>query len=234
MATKWRVAVCVFVASGLGGSDFGEGQSISESQPPVSRVSTAEGTVSLASSDSHSTYGKLVTLTARVPAGATGKIVFEDDGAAIGAAILAGATATFTTSTLAVGTHSMTAVYSGDANFSDFNGDGLEDLVVANYTDGTVDLLLSAVSGGYTLDGPFPAGDNPYSAAVADIDQDGTPDIVVSNCFSNSTGVLLSGTQIAVPYSGLALTPGHQVYAAYTPDSSSAYGPSTSSSVTAP
>ncbi len=50
---------------------------------------------------------------------------------------------------------------------------------------------------------PSPVGNNPYSAAVGDLNQDGTPDLVVSNCFSNNIGVLLSGTQISVPYSDL-------------------------------
>ncbi|MGA7314748.1 MAG: hypothetical protein WBX22_12335, partial [Silvibacterium sp.] len=67
-----------------------------------------------------------------------------------------------------------------------------------------------------------------------DLDLDGTPDIVVSNCFSNNTGVLLSGTQISVPYTGLSFTPGHMLNATYTPDGASNYGSSTSPNVTAP
>jgi hypothetical protein len=119
-------------------------------------------------------------------------------------------------------------------NFADFNGDGVEDLVVSNYTDGTVDLLLGGASGNYALTGPFPVGSSPYSAAVGSLNIDGTPDIVVSNCFSNNTGVLLDGTQISVPYSGLTLTPGHTLGAAYTPDGASKYGSSKSANTTAP
>jgi Bacterial Ig-like domain (group 3)/FG-GAP-like repeat len=121
-----------------------------------------------------------------------------------------------------------------DVSFADFNGDGLEDLVVSNYTSGTVNLVLGRLAGGYSVQGPFNVGNNPYSAAVGDLDLDGTPDVVVSNCFSNNTGVLLDGTQISVPYSGLSLSPGHQLNAAYTPDSNSKYGSSISPDVTAP
>ncbi|WP_263349831.1 beta strand repeat-containing protein [Acidicapsa acidisoli] len=118
-----------------------------------------------------------------------------------------------------------------DLNFADFNG--VEELVVSNYTDGSVDLLIPNGSV-YTLAGPFKVGTGPYSAAVGDIDLDGTPDVVVSNCFSNNTGALLSGTQISVPYSGLSLVAGHSIQAAYTPDGSSKYGASTTAATTAP
>jgi CSLREA domain-containing protein len=121
-----------------------------------------------------------------------------------------------------------------DLSFADFNGDGVEDLVVSNYLDGSVDLLLGSSGGSYTLTGPFTIGNNPYSAAVGDLDGDGTPDLVVSNCTSNNTGVLRTGTQISVPYNGLGLVPGDTLHAAYTPDGTSKYGPSTSAGVTAP
>jgi len=121
-----------------------------------------------------------------------------------------------------------------DLTFADLNGDGIPDLVVANYTSGNVSLALGSAGGGYTVLGPFGVGTNPYSAAVGDLNLDGTPDIVVSNCFSNNTGVLLSGTQISVPYGGLSFAPGNTLNAAYTPDGASKYGPSTSPNVTAP
>jgi len=131
------------------------------------------------------------------------------------------------------GTPTITVVGKGpdDLNFANFNG--VEELVVSNYTDGTVDLLIPNGST-YTLVGPFDVGSGPYSAAVGDVDLDSTPDLVVSNCFSNNTGVLLSGTQISVPYTGLTLAAGHSIQATYTPNSNSKYGSSTSPAATAP
>jgi Bacterial Ig-like domain (group 3)/FG-GAP-like repeat/FG-GAP repeat len=119
-----------------------------------------------------------------------------------------------------------------DVTFADFDGNGIPDLAVSNYTDGTVNLALGSSGGTYTVLGPFKVGSGPYSAAVGDLNLDGTPDVVVSNCFSNNTGVLFDGTQIAVPYSGLTLTPNHTINAAYTPVSSS-YG-SSNSNMTVP
>ena len=60
-----------------------------------------------------------MTLTAAVPAGATGTVTFEDNGTAISGAVpISGTTATLTTSTLVEGTHPIIAVYSGDTNYN--------------------------------------------------------------------------------------------------------------------
>ena len=65
--------------------------------------------------------GQALTFTATVtPAsGPTGTVQFQIDGSNAGSpASLNGNTATYTTSTLASGTHSVVAVYSGNSNFS--------------------------------------------------------------------------------------------------------------------
>jgi hypothetical protein len=70
----------------------------------------------LASSPNPSDYGQSVTLTATVATGATGTITFKDGGTTIGTATISSATATMSTSTLTGGSHSLTAVYSGDGS----------------------------------------------------------------------------------------------------------------------
>src|SRR5205823_2240064 len=81
-------------------------------------------TTTLVSSPNPSVFGQLVTLTATVTGIAgvpppTGSVLFKDGAVTLGAMTLnTSATATLTTSTLAVGIHSLTAVYAGDSRFA--------------------------------------------------------------------------------------------------------------------
>ena len=80
---------------------------------------TAITTTSVSESVPTSAAGQLVTFTATISGGvnATGTVQFKDNGVNIGApvAVTAGI-AQLTINTLGVGTHNITAVYSGDAN----------------------------------------------------------------------------------------------------------------------
>jgi hypothetical protein len=88
---------------------------------------TVGTTTTLTSSLNPSAVGQAVTFTAIVkPASGvaipTGTVTFKDNGTAIGAGTLSSVgsvqTATFTTSNLTAGSHPITAVYGGDANFA--------------------------------------------------------------------------------------------------------------------
>jgi hypothetical protein len=100
-------------------------------------VKQARATTTLASSANPSTFGQSVTFTATVaPAspGAgtpTGTVTFYDGSNAIGTGALTGGVASFTISTLSVGTHSIKAVYGGDANFKTSTSDSLKQKVQA-------------------------------------------------------------------------------------------------------
>jgi hypothetical protein len=73
-------------------------------------------TVSLTSSANPSVAGAAITLTAALsPATATGSVQFLDGGTLIGTAPVVSGVASFSTSSLAHGVHSLTATYSGDA-----------------------------------------------------------------------------------------------------------------------
>jgi len=84
---------------------------------------TASSSSVVASSNNPSIIGTAVTLTASVTSPVTGPltgtVTFQDGVSALGPPVtLSGGTATFTISGLTAGTHSITAVYSGDANFA--------------------------------------------------------------------------------------------------------------------
>jgi hypothetical protein len=76
-------------------------------------------TTTLGSSLNPSQFGQAVTFTARVTSSGpvpTGKVSFKDGTKALGSVTMSGRVAKLTTSKLAVGTHSITAEYLGDAD----------------------------------------------------------------------------------------------------------------------
>jgi hypothetical protein len=81
-------------------------------------VTQASGSVALSVPTTPSREGGPVSLSATVPAGATGTVTFYEGTTALGTVTISGTTATLVISTLAPGSHTITAVYSGDANFS--------------------------------------------------------------------------------------------------------------------
>ena len=83
----------------------------------VNFISTTTTTLSI--SPNPANVGQPVTLTAIVsPASATGTVSFYDGATLLGTVALSNGTAILTLSSLTLGSHSLTAVYSGDASFS--------------------------------------------------------------------------------------------------------------------
>jgi Bacterial Ig-like domain (group 3)/FG-GAP-like repeat len=75
----------------------------------------------------------------------------------------------------------------------DFNGDGLQDLAVANAKDNTISILLGNGDGTFTAasGSPIPVGSFPFFVAIADFDGNGTADIAASNQNDNTVSILL-------------------------------------------
>ena len=69
----------------------------------------------------------------------------------------------------------------------DVNGDGIPDLVVANYGDNTVSVLLGNGNGTFQTQQTFAAGYGPNSVAIGDVNGDGKPDLVVADEGSRDT-----------------------------------------------
>jgi uncharacterized protein YjdB len=76
-------------------------------------------TTALTSSTNPAPYGAPVTFTATVlPAAATGTVTFNDGGTALATVTIGSGPVVYTTSSLAVGSHSITAVYSGNTTYA--------------------------------------------------------------------------------------------------------------------
>lgn len=89
-------------------------------------------TTVLTSSTNPSTAGSSITLTATVtPSSATGTVTFEDSATTIGTATLGHASGSLTTSALAAGSHSLTAVYAGNVTYSGSTSNTLTQVVNA-------------------------------------------------------------------------------------------------------
>jgi hypothetical protein len=89
-------------------------------------------TTTLAASAATAVSGQPITLTAAVsPASATGTITFLDGGTSIGSASLTAGKGMLALSTLSVGSHSLSAAYSGDAADSASNSNGVTVTITA-------------------------------------------------------------------------------------------------------
>jgi pectin methylesterase-like acyl-CoA thioesterase len=125
-------------------------------------VSKAVPAIVLQSSANPSIGQSAITLTATVSSTVglpTGTINFLDGTTALGSGVLSGGTATLTLSTLAVGLHSITAVYAGDATFAS--------LASATLTQTVEDFNLSIASGTPTSLTLLPGGTGVLSFTLA-------------------------------------------------------------------
>jgi hypothetical protein len=102
-------------------------------------------TSSVASSANPSAFGQSVTLTATITANSpgsgipTGTVTFADGSTILGTAMLNGSgIATFGTSSLSVGSHSITAVYGGDTDFTSSTSSTLSQTVNPDATTSAV------------------------------------------------------------------------------------------------
>jgi hypothetical protein len=120
----------------------------------VGKIST---TVSLVASANPVLLTTPVTLTAAVSASGTptGSVSFYDGTTLLGTVTLTSGQAAYTTSSLAVGTHSITAVYSGDSTFQTATSAAVAELVedfsVSTPTSSTTATVAPGGTATYTL-----------------------------------------------------------------------------------
>jgi hypothetical protein len=127
---KLPLGLNVITAFYGGDSNYG----FSTSAPVNQYVVEAITATTLTSSSNPCPYGQSVTFTAEVtssigapPDGET--VSFMNGKTVLGTGTLGGGSASFTTSTLKVGTHSITAVYGGDLDFSSSTSKALKQIV---------------------------------------------------------------------------------------------------------
>ncbi|MEA5570640.1 FG-GAP-like repeat-containing protein [Calothrix sp. UHCC 0171] len=76
-------------------------------------------------------------------------------------------------------------------SIGDINGDGEQDLAVANYISNNVSVLLGNGDGTFANPINFTAGDGPSGVSIGDINGDRQPDLVVTNFNGNNVSLLL-------------------------------------------
>ncbi|HET9407547.1 MAG TPA: Ig-like domain repeat protein [Candidatus Sulfotelmatobacter sp.] len=132
--------------------------SASSSTTLTQTVNEASTTTTLTSSANPSVFGQSVTFTASVTINAPGTgtiptgetVTFKDGASTLGTGTTnAAGVATFTTSSLSVATHSVTAVYAGDTNFATSTSNTVSQVVTkaATTTSITSDLSTATVVG---------------------------------------------------------------------------------------
>ncbi len=181
----------------------------STSAPLTQTVNKTASTTTLTSSLNPSEFGQSVTFTATVsPSAATGTVTFMEGSTTLGTGTLSGGVATFSTSALAVGGHSITAVYSGDANFSGSTSAPLTQTVNKTASTTTLTSSLNPSNAGQSVS--FTATVAPTSATGTVTFMDGSTTL--------GTATLSNGT---TTFSTSSLSPGvHSIAASYGGDAS--------------
>jgi hypothetical protein len=164
----------------------GDAHNAGSTSPVLSQIVEASTSVTLISSLNPSLLGSSITLSASVPAGAngqpTGTVTFMDGGNALGAGTLDGSGNTsWTLSTLALGQHSLTAVYSGDS----LNATSTSAVLTQTVQESTVTTLLANAN-------PAQPGTQAIFTATVTTTGSGTPAGIVT--FLDGTTILGTGT----------------------------------------
>ena len=183
-------------------------------------VSTGPSATStlVGSSSDPSTFGQSVTFTAAVSSSGagtpSGSVTFKDGASTLGSGTLSNARTSFTTSALSVGTHSITAVYGGDSNFTGSTSNTLPQSVNAGSTGATATVVVSSAN-------PSAVGQAVTFSASVTASGSGTPSGTVT--FEDGTSTLgtssLSGGRASLTTSSLAQGQ-HSITAVYGGDSS--------------
>jgi hypothetical protein len=182
-------------------------------------VKPANTTTTVASTSNPSASGQTVTFTASVsvqgPGAGTpaGTVTFLDGPTTIGSGTLSGSAASFSTSSLGVGSHTITASYGGNSNFAGSTGNLTQTVNPPNGATPTTTAVVSSDNG------PVFGESITFTATVS---SSGTPTGTVT-FVDTTTGTTigsptLSGSTASVSTSSLGVG-GHTITATYSGDS---------------
>jgi hypothetical protein len=161
-------------------------------------VNQVGSTVGLAASTNESMLTTAVTFTStvsRLSGTPTGTVNFQDGATVLGSGTLSAGICTFTTSSLAAGSHAITAVYSGDANDTASSSSALTQLVV--------DFAVNAGSGGSgAAQTVIPGGSATYTISLAPTTGTALPTAAILTV----TGLPIGATATLTPSTWTPLT----------------------------
>ena len=156
------VGTHIITASYRGDTNFAASTSSGWMQT-VNGTSTTATITNVSSSANPSVFGQSVLFTATITAGGgsgtpTGTVQFVIDGRSIGSPVSVSgsggvSTASFSTGSLAVGTHTITASYSGDANFTSSNGTFTQMVQSGSTSTANVMVTLNQTTGMLSITG---------------------------------------------------------------------------------
>jgi hypothetical protein len=181
---------------------------LNHSTPVTLIVNPAATTTGISSSANPSSFGDAVTFTATVSSPlATGTVQFKDGANPLGSAVnVTSGVATRTVSSLVPGTHSITAIYNGDANFLASTSSALQQTVSRTAAVVAVSSNLDPASAGQTV--TFTATLTPPTATGMVQFQDGNTNLGSAVALSSGvatfpTSALVAGTHsITASYQG--------------------------------
>jgi Bacterial Ig-like domain (group 3) len=200
---------------------------------PATQVVVAKitPTVVLSSSANPAAFNASVTFTAAVPAAASGSITFSDGATVLGTgAVNSAGIAVFTTSNLAIGSHTITATYSGNSSYETATSAPLAQTIgkiptaVTLSPSAPTQLLNNSVIFAATVSAasPTPTGTVTFL--------EGTTVLGTVALNTNGTVVALAKSADAAYATSALATGSHQIVAVYSGDAS--FAPSTSAPVT--
>jgi hypothetical protein len=175
-----------------GDSDFAGSTSMAVSQT----VNKASSSTTLTSSPNPSSSGQSVTFTANISGQfsgvATGTVTFSNGNSSLGSASVSSNMATLATTTLPVGTDSITATYSGDSKVTGSSSNTLSQVVNASAQAATP--TFSPIAGTYTAAQSVTISDATSGATIY-YTTNGTAPTTGSTVYSNSSPIAVSSSE---------------------------------------